>query len=98
MADRPAPFISSKATHERAHARSWRITAFWCVAGIVTVAALVSVSVESRMRHAPATAPELNLAAAQPVKFIPFTGEPDFNDRFVPEKRNAKADALPEQF
>ena len=98
MADRPPPFISSTTPHERVHAKGWRITAFWSVVGIVTVAALVSVGGESRARHAPSAAPEMNLAAPQPVTFIPYTGEPDFNDRFVPEKRNAKAEALPEQF
>lgn len=97
MADRPPPFISSTATRERAHARGWRVTAFWCVVGILTVAALLSVSVESSL-HATSTAPQMNLAPPQPVTFIPFTGEPDFNERFIPQKRSAREEALPAQF
>lgn len=75
-----------------------RVTAFWSVVGIVVVAAILSVSLDSSLRLSPASVVPTNLAAPQPDAFIPLTGEADFINRFASEKRNAKAEELPSQF
>ncbi len=75
-----------------------RVTAFWSVVGIVVVAAILSVALDSSLRISPASAAPMSLAAPQPAAFIPMTGEVDFIDRFAAEKRNAKAEELPAQF
>ena len=75
-----------------------RVTAFWSVVGIVVVAAMLSVALDSSLRIGSATAAPMNLTAPQPAAFIPMTGEVDFIDRFAAEKRNARAEELPAQF
>ena len=95
---------SDQPARKRPGARGWRVTAFWCVVGIVTVAAILFVSVESSLRMVPAfagtsnAAGPMNLSAPAGVTFIPLTGEVDFNERFSDEKREAKTHELPAQF
>lgn len=101
MVKQTPEFRSPKSPRLREADRSWRVTAFWSVVGIVSVAALISVTVESSFRTTIAgasPASSMNLISAKPVTFIPLTGEPDFNDRFVDEKRNAVHAELPAQF
>lgn len=92
--DQPVP-------RKRTIARAWRVPAFWCVVGIVIVAAILSVSVESSLRMAAASANAagpMNFSASAGVTFIPLSGEVDFNERFSDEKRAAKSYELPAQF
>ncbi len=101
MAKQTSEFLSPEPPREPEGGKSWRTTAFWSVVGIVSVAALISVTVESSFRTAVAgvsPAPSMSLNSAQTMTFIPLTGEPDFNDRFGPEKRKAQQDELPAQF
>ena len=104
MANHNAQPQSDPPARKRTGARGWRVTAFWCVVGIVTVAALLSVSVESSLRMAPASASTanaagpMNFSAPAGATFIPLTGEVDFNERFSNEKRDAKTQELPAQF
>ena len=75
-----------------------RVTAFWSVVGIVLVAAVLSVTLDTSLRISRPPATMENLAPPQPMAFIPLTGEVDFNDRFAAEKRSAKLEELPAQF
>ncbi len=101
MVKQTPEFRSPESPRVREADRSWRVTAFWSVVSIVSVAALTSVTVESSFRMLIAgtlPASTMNLTSAKSVTFIPLTGEPDFNDRFVDEKRNAVHAELPAQF
>ena len=104
MANHNAQPRSDQLPRKRTGTRGWRVTAFWCVVGIVTAAAILSVSVESSLRIAPASAStataagSMNFSAPAGVTFIPLTGEVDFNERFSNEKREAKSQELPAQF
>lgn len=101
MAKQTSEFLSPDSPRQLEDRMSWRVTAFWSVVGIVSVAALISVTVESSFRTAikgASPAPSMNLNSRQTVTFIPMTGEVDFNDRFPAEKRSAKTEELPSQF
>ena len=101
MASHTAQPLSDHPARKRTLASGWRVPAFWCVVGIVTAAAILSVTVESSLRMAPASANaagSMNFSAPAGVTFIPLTGEVDFNERFSEEKREAKIHELPAQF
>lgn len=98
MAKQTPRSLPPEPPHQPGGGKQWRITAFWSVVGIVTVAAILSVSVESKLQISPAAAAPMSLAPSQATDFIPSPRDFDFNNLFGKEKRDAKAEELPPQF